>query len=35
MMELFLKRKNIVSLPKQSRSVQKYVGQHAKFGGKK
>ena len=33
--ELFPKRRNFVRLPKQSGIRQKYVGQHAKFGGKK
>ena len=35
MIELFPKRRNFVRRPKQSRSLQKYVGQHAKLGGKK
>ena len=35
MIELFPKRRNFVRLPKQSGNRQKYVGQHAKFGGKK
>ena len=35
MIELFPKRRNFVRLPKQSRSLQKYVGQHAKFCRKK
>ena len=35
MIELFPKQRNFVHLPKQSGIRQKYVGQHAKFGGKK
>ena len=35
MIELFPKRRNFVRLPKQSGIRQKYVGLHAKFGGKK